>query len=282
MLFHPVQQDVTLGLIGSFIVIIIFVFIGLLVGVFVAWRYWEKGVWGVLPRLVGFGVGCYFLSSATRNILVAMSYHFPDVIFRSGIYICLGAAAIGIGNEVADRKTDKKNSWPRFLKGSFWVIANSFAALISLFTLWKLDKYDTNFAPVIWLTVFIFQWLLIRQVIPISPWWIASSILLSLEQFIHIPVIYDWEFLIFGILAAVLQWYLLKKHNPLGAIWFVFATLAGWIIFGKLFYYLSRLSQIGMVIIWSSMLVGVVATRFIRPVDNIPDEKFTIGDNPLE
>jgi len=85
------------------------------------------------------------------------------------------------------------------------------------------------------------------------------------------------------------QWFFLKSYTPKGAAWFAGATLVGWIIFGGLFDHIPGfeltyrncssdfyvpldlvvLSYYRLVIIWSSVLVGMVAARVSRPQEEM-------------
>jgi len=83
------------------------------------------------------------------------------------------------------------------------------------------------------------------------------------------------------------QWFLLKPHSSKGALWFAGAMLASWIVLGSFFDYIPGstltfdrspdqffvpkdmlvLSYYGLVTIWGSLLVGLVAGRIVSPKD---------------
>lgn len=144
------------------------------------------------------------------------------------------------------------------------------------------------FVPVMLMAVAACQWFPLKKVLPVSLWWLLSALFASLGYFTNLAGNLAIGFYTGGILMAAFQYFLLRKHNPQGGLFFAMATLFCWWLFGSFFYYvlgaavsdrtsrlfvpmeLRVLSYYGLVITWSSVLVGLIAARFIKPADTTP------------
>ena len=278
MVLRPVQQE------GAFLMMILWVvpiiFVG--ISVFIAWRARKQGVGGVVPRVLGIVLGGLPIAYAFGGMMISPPYSFPESFFMQGIALCVGTFFIAAGNAVAERSQRQDKEQPSELKGTYWVMVNTIAAVVSGY---MLSLIGLGFSPVLWLVVGAAQWLLLRQIISISPLWVLGALFASLGYFTDLAGNLTLGYYIGGLLMVGLQWIFLKPHNPKGAAWFAGATLVGWIIFGGMFDYIPGststyrytssgyyvpldmlvLSYYGLVIIWSSVLVGLVAARVLRP-----------------
>lgn len=252
MLFRYLYQEVAAMIMIAGIIIIFLVGIG----IFVAWFSRSQGAWGVVPRFLGFIIGGPPIALALAGMLGTPGYSYSGTLFSSGFLLFIGATILGIGNEVANHKTKKAVV---NLNGAFWISANTAAVIVSYYIL---DILRSNYLPALWLVVYIAQWILLRFVIRVSPLWILGTLFPTLVYYI------DLNFYICAVLMACWQWFILQSQNPKGALWFSGISLVGWIYFYRMWEFLPNFYEIGVIIIWSSILVGIIAARFIRPRSN--------------
>jgi hypothetical protein len=197
--------------------------------------------------------------------------------------IGLSTLIIATGNSISEtiQRTDTKKA--NQLNGTHWILVNAISAAGVGYLLTKIKIFPV-FVPGMLLTVAACQWLVLKDVFPVSPWWLLCALFASIGYFLHPSGNLTIGFYIGGILMVIFQYFLLRPHNSEGALFFAAVTLLSWLIFGNMFDYvlgaavrdktsdffvpleLRVISYYGLVTIWSSVLVGLISARFVKSI----------------
>ena len=265
--------DVGATLVLLAILVVVSLVVLIIISIFVAYTNRKQRIGSVISRIVGIVLGGILITFAFAVMMTAYARDYPESFFFEGGGLGLGALIIAIGNSIAERVQTSSEKKTYNLKGTHWVIVNVIPTVVVGYLL---TIVGIGIVPVMLLVVAVSQWLLLKQVFPVSPWWILSALFASLGYFTFLAGNLTLGFYIGGVLMAALQYFLLKPHNSKVALFFAVMTLIGWIIseemFKNLYYdvsldphgYLLVLSYHGLVIIWSSVLVGPVAARTLK------------------
>lgn len=292
MLLQPVRQE------GAFIVLTLWV-VPILFGgisIFFAARAFKHQKWSVVPRVVGVILGSLPAALAFGAMMTSTGYTFPESYLFQGFLLSFGVLCIAIGDAISEsmQRTEKKKAYQ--FKGTHWILMNAVPAAGVGYLLSE-KKFFLAFVPVMLLTAAACQWLLLKRVYPVSPWWLLSAVFWSAGYFTDLAENLMIGFYIGGVLMAAFQYYLLRPHDSNGAVLFALAVLFSWWVFGSLLkyvagsystpanvnsaYYVPRelrvLSFYGLVTIWSSVIVGPVAAWALKP----RDEKDSLSNNPM-
>lgn len=122
------------------------------------------------------------------------------------------------------------------------------------------------FGSLIGASLGLMQWLVLRLHISVAGWWILSTTLsLTAGAVITwgtlVPSIPSWiNFSILGILVGGSQWLILKQYSS-RALWWVFASLLGWVLFAEIGVRMAKMFPLEMrYMAWPlvSILMGAV------------------------
>lgn len=284
MLLRPLQQE------GAFMALIIWVVpvVFLAIGVFLAGRASGEGIARQVPRVLGWFLGGFPLGVAMGAMITSTYYTYPESYLGQGFLVGLGVTLIALGDAVSERVGAPPRAGSRF-KATHWILMNAVPAAGISYLLSEMN-WVPDFIPAITLVVSACQWLYLKEIFPVSPWWLITVPLASIGTFTYPSGNLALGFYGGGILMVAAQYLLLRRHHPRGALWYAGISLLSMWAFGSLLDYIPGnrtrnynlspdfyvepemllLSFYGLVITWSSVLVGVVAARALRPVEEPP------------
>ena len=289
MLYRPAQQEVAFAWLLLAVVVIIFVGIG----VYTAWRSRKEGIGRLVPRFLGIALGGFPIALALGGMMTSTTYTFPESYFTQGFSLGLGMLLIVVGNAISETIQGTHKKTTNQLKGTHWILFNVIPAAGVGYLLTQIKIFPV-FVPGMLLAVAACQWLVLKDVFPVSPWWLLCALFTSIGYFLYPSGNLTIGFYIGGILMVIFQYFLLRPHNSEGALFFAVVTLLSWLIFGNMFDYvlgaavsdktsdffvpreLRVISYYGLVTIWSSVLVGLVSARFVK---SIPETETISGNH---
>ncbi|HAV75848.1 MAG TPA: hypothetical protein DCX53_00695 [Anaerolineae bacterium] len=252
----------------------------IIISVVIFLRNRKKGLGSVISRIVGMILGGIPIAAAFAGMMISAPYTFPESHLFQGFFLGFGILILAVGNAHSERVqfSDKKKAYQ--LKGTHWALVNIIPAVVVEYLLIQIG---VSFVPAILIAVAVGQWFLLKQIFPVSPWWLLWALFASFGYYTNLAESQTVGFYIGGILMAIFQYFLLKPHNSEGALLFAGASLLSWLFLGSLFDYILgptsndiysefyipldilALSYYGQVIIWGSVLVGLVAKWTLIP-----------------